>query len=156
MIPTDSLINDVHEMYDPKKVTVIEGQFDDAQKSMGVQTIMREKFEECLVLPHAPTGWYLEITEVDEPTRCVMLDIGEHLIGRSEKCNITLHHRCASRMHCLVTVHTDHITIRDLISSNHVMINGETITSNKGYVLNENDIILASQPCKMTLRKMAR
>ncbi len=50
------------------------------------------------------------------------------LIGRHEECDIAIDSRRISRKHCLLALLSDSVIVRDLGSTNGVMVNGKRVT----------------------------
>ncbi len=151
MVPSETVVGRVEEMYDPQRTAAILAQFGQAQQSVGVHTLIGELGGESL-----EPGWYLEIYEQGLPERVVRLGIGEHIIGRSTDCNIVLTQRCISRIHCILTVHADgHIVLRDLKSTNHVFVNDEQMESEGRCEVQEGMVICASRLCVIIVRRVA-
>ena len=149
MLPSDSVQERVEEMYGPERATAVLDQFRNAGETCGTETLVGQLCDQSL-----DAGLYLEIYEIDSPPRVVRLSIGEHVIGRGPDCDIPLHNRCTSRMHCLITVHADErITLRDLKSTNRVYVNGSIMEPDGRCELQVGARILASTICEMTLTR---
>lgn len=145
MKPTETFDRRLEEMYGPERKTAIIDQMEQAQMSVGTETLIGQLSDQS-----REEGLYLEIQEVGYPKQCVRLEIGEHLIGRSPDCKIGLHHVFVSRIHCLITVHADgHITLRDMHSRNGIIVNGVQVDPLNSYPIQEGDVILASGSCRM-------
>lgn len=151
MVPSETVVERVGEMYNPKRIAAILAQFNEAEGTMGTETLLGELNDESL-----EPGLYLEIYECGFAARVVRLAMGEHVIGRSPDCTIILQNRCASRMHCMLTVHADgRVVLRDLQSTNHVLVNGVQMEPEGICEVQEGaGIILASHNCSMVLRKV--
>ena len=149
MIPSETVVGRVEEMYDPERMHAILAQFEAAQGTVGTETLIGQLSDQPL-----EPGWYLEITERGFPTRMIRLSIGEHLIGRSSACNIIIQHRCVSRMHCMMTIHADgRVVLRDLQSANHTVVNTVQMESEGRLEVSAGAIMYLSYFCCMILRQ---
>lgn len=71
------------------------------------------------------------------------LEYGTHLIGRNiKKCNIFVDDNKASLVHAILSVGKDVITLRDLNSTNRVVVNGKIIEPNIEFRISDKDSIL--------------
>lgn len=74
------------------------------------------------------------------------LENGSYIIGRnSRKCRIYVNDNKASLVHAILTVNKDAITIRDLNSTNRILINGNQVEANREYELHDTDVILVGE-----------
>ncbi len=123
MDPTVTLIGKLEDIYEAGRVLDIKEQFASAQNSMGTAS----KLYENVGLEHVP-AFGLGIKEPEFPARAIALSVGEHMLGRHDRCQILIHDPYTSRFHCLVTIHIDgRITLRDLKSRNGTWVNGMCI-----------------------------
>lgn len=58
----------------------------------------------------------------------VLLDKPIVLIGRHHECDVQLNSRKVSRRHCCIAQVNDKLVVRDLCSTNGVLVNGELVT----------------------------
>ncbi len=150
MIPSKTMVNEIGRIYDAERVQAIFNQFQQAQGTVGMETIIG-KFSDKLLEP----GWYLEIYQNTLPPKLVRLHIGEYVIGRNDDCNIILENLYISRIHCMITVHADgRIILRDLQSANHVVVNGIQMESEGRDEIHANTEIHLSLFCRMILKKI--
>lgn len=71
---------------------------------------------------------------------------GSYIIGRNiRKCRIYVNDNKASLVHAILTVNKDAITIRDLNSTNRLLINGNQVEANREYELHDTDVILVGE-----------
>lgn len=144
MKPTDSFRCFLDGIYPAERVKGMLQQLEGAQVSVGFETMVGELAE----MQQDP-AYHLVIRQPDRPTRVETLGIGEYLIGRAPSCLVVLNHCCVSRVHCLVTVHSDgRVTLRDLHSSNGTIVNGLLLAPDGRRVLQINDQITL---CGITL-----
>jgi len=79
-------------------------------------------------------AWFGETLQL----RLIPLDPGQNaeialdrpiiLIGRNEECDVALESRKISRKHCIIAVLPDQLIIRDLGSTNGILVNGKKLT----------------------------
>lgn len=150
MNPSETMVGRIEEMYDPQRTPAILAQFNQAQESMNAGTLIGQLLDQSL-----EPGWYLNIHQNGWPERMERLSIGEHVIGRGPDCNIILGHICISRIHCMITLHTDgRMVLRDLQSANHVLVDGIQINPQERYEVSQNTKIYLSGACFITLKKL--
>ncbi|MEO2087987.1 MAG: FHA domain-containing protein [Gemmataceae bacterium] len=53
------------------------------------------------------------------------------LVGRAEECDVKLNSKKISRRHCVIAQVNDHLVVRDLGSTNGVLINGVRMTEGR-------------------------
>lgn len=71
------------------------------------------------------------------------LEYGVYLIGRDDKkCNIFVNDDKVSRVHAILSVGKDSITLRDLNSTNRVVVNGKMIEPDVEFRISDKDIIV--------------
>ncbi len=61
----------------------------------------------------------------------ILIDKPILLFGRHEECDIQLHSKKVSRLHCILVQVNEQLFVRDLGSTNGVRINGERVTEGK-------------------------
>jgi two-component system response regulator AtoC len=77
-----------------------------------------------------PTNtWYLVVaTETAETSTVVhLVEDAEVVIGRAATCGIAIDHEAVSRRHAIIRRRADRITVEDLGSRNHTLVNGVAI-----------------------------
>ena len=61
----------------------------------------------------------------------VLIDRPILVFGRHEECDVQLHSKKISRMHCCVAQVDDYLVVRDLGSTNGIRINGQPVTEGR-------------------------
>ena len=64
----------------------------------------------------------------------VKLDADKIFIGRSSTCQIKLKDPLISNCHCLITIVDNHLVIKDLESTNGMLVNGKNTQETKLYI----------------------
>lgn len=137
MRPTDSFRNFLTNIYSTPRVTDILRQLEDAQESVGLETIVGGLAE----IPY-DSAYHLVIRTPRKPIRVETLCIGEYPIGRSPTCLIIVDDPWVSRVHCLVIVHSDgQVTLRDLQSTCGTLVNWQPLSPDVRQSLQRNDLI---------------
>ncbi|MCY2939662.1 MAG: FHA domain-containing protein [Planctomycetota bacterium] len=67
-----------------------------------------------------------EFVSLDEGSS-IVLDRPIILVGRHEECDIILDSRKISRKHCCIALQSDHCIIRDLGSTNGLLVNNQRV-----------------------------
>ena len=80
-----------------------------------------EKTEDTAQDPKPPQ-FHLEFTSLDDGPKSFELSEGEHVIGRSSKCEICIDDPSVSREHAKVIVLSNTVKIKDLDSKNHTFL----------------------------------
>ena len=75
------------------------------------------------IAPHRP------LCSLTGDEHSLLLTEGEHLIGRSEQCDLTVRSSTVSRLHARVTVRGKTAVIEDLGSRNGTFVRGERLTA---------------------------
>lgn len=139
MLPCDQFRELLNRLYGAMRARRILDQLASAQDTVGFETIVAELSE----LQTTPAHYLLIREPGTTKVRMEVLNIGEYLIGRAETCKIVIENQYTSRFHALITVHTDeHITIRDLSSSNGIKVNDVPVPPNDKRILHVGDKIL--------------
>jgi pSer/pThr/pTyr-binding forkhead associated (FHA) protein len=71
------------------------------------------------------------LTVSDGRPRTVVVDSPEFLIGRAADCDLKLRNPMVSRHHCALTIHDDHLFVRDLQSINGTGINNQVLVGER-------------------------
>ena len=80
----------------------------------------------------------------------VKLDTDKIFIGRSSTCQIKLKDPLISNCHCLITIVDHHLVIKDLQSTNGMLINGKNTQETKLYI---GDIIVIGKTSLQLISK---
>jgi pSer/pThr/pTyr-binding forkhead associated (FHA) protein len=83
----------------------------------------------------------LSVCKDDGPTKSLNMHCNPFRIGRSDECDLQLHSRSISRMHCELKVKRSGLTIKDLGSRNGTIVNGVATPVGVRVILRANDQI---------------
>ncbi|PIT97733.1 MAG: hypothetical protein COT71_04590 [Candidatus Andersenbacteria bacterium CG10_big_fil_rev_8_21_14_0_10_54_11] len=85
----------------------------------------------------------------------IPLGVGEYLVGRDfTLCQIVPDTMYISRVHCLISVHTDgYVTLRDLDSKNGTFVNGRRLVREERCVLSTHEPVDCYPVCFWLVRK---
>ena len=86
----------------------------------------------------------------------IRLEYGSYLVGRdTKKCTILVNDIMVSRVHAIITIGMDIVTIRDLNSASGIKINGDPAEPGTEYRIQDKDCILVGDTRLVLLCKAA-
>lgn len=138
MIPSESFKAEIDNMYSPTRAIRLREELKRSQEEVSTGTMIGELAQ----TPIEP-GWHLLIEEFGRPPRFQTLGtIGEYLVGRHPRCLVSLHSRFVSRLHALLTVHSDErLTLKDIGSMNGTCLNDTPLDKDDAPELKAHDLI---------------